>query len=224
MMTVKSVGRAAGALMLVQAIGGMLTNFVLLQPAMSPPGFLVSAAPHALRVGVSAVLGIFIGAVAMAIAITVFPFFRRYSERMALLLLALATAALALAVVENGTVMSMLSLSKAYAASNAADPAAFDGLRGVVAAARNWAHFTHLVVGGSIFLVFYATMFRFALVPRALAALGMAAFVLQMATVSLPFFGGQVIFPLLAPAGIVNLALVAWLLTKGFADQVPAAR
>ena len=222
MMTAKDVGRTAGVLLLVQAIGGILTNFVLLQPAMSPPGFLVNAAPHALRVGVSALLGIFIGAFAMAIAVTVFPLFKKYSERMALLLLALATAALALAVVENGTVMSMLSLSKAYAASNA-DPAAFEGLRGVVAASRNWAHFTHLVVGGSIFLVFYATLFRFALVPRGLAALGMAAFVLQMATVSLPFFGGRIIFPLLAPAGIVNLALVAWLLSKGFADRAPTA-
>ena len=223
MTNARSVGRVAGLLMLVQGIGGAMTNFVLLEPALGPPGFLVNAAPHASRVGASALLGIFIGAFAMAIAITVFPLFRKHSERMALSFLALATAALALAVVENGTVMSMLSLSKAYAASNAADPAAFEGLRGVVAASRNWAHFTHLVVGGSIFLVFYATLFRFALVPRALAALGLAGFVLQMATVSLPFFGGRVIFALLAPAGIANLALAVWLLTKGFADRPAAA-
>jgi hypothetical protein len=222
MTNARTVGQVAGTLLLVQGIGGALTNFVLLDAAFAPPGFLVSAASHASRVGASAVLGIFIGAFATALAITVFPLFKKYSERMALALLALATAALALAVVENGTVMSMLSLSKAYAASNASDPAAFEGLRGVVAASRNWAHFTHLVVGGSIFLVLYATLFRFALVPRALAALGMAAFVLQMATVSLPFFGGRVIFPLLAPAGIANLALAVWLLTKGFSDKAPA--
>ena len=129
------------------------------------------------------------GAFAAAIAITVLPVFKKYSERMALWFLALAIAALSLAVVENGTVMSMLSLSKAYAASNSADPAAFEGLRGVVAASRNWAHFTHLVVGGSTFFVLYATQFRFALIPRALAAFGMAAVALQIATVCLPFFG-----------------------------------
>lgn len=216
------IGRVAGTLLLVQGIGGAMTNFVLIDPAMAPPGFLVNAAPHALRVGTAALLGIFIGALAVAIAITVLPLFRKYSERMALSLLALATAALALAVVENGTVMSMLSLSKAYAASGAVDPAAFEGLRGVVAASRNWAHFMHLVVGGSIFLVLYATLFRFALVPRAIAALGIAAFVLQLTTVSLPFFGGRVIFPLLAPAGIANLALATWLLMKGFTDSVKA--
>jgi hypothetical protein len=183
----KTVGRTVGLLVLLQGIGAALVNFVLFAPVIAPPGFLVNAAPHALRVGATALLGILAGAVATAIAITVLPLFKKYSERMALWLLALAIAAFALAVVENGTLMSLLSLSQAYAASNGADPASFEGLRGVVAASRNWAHFTHLVVGGSTFLVLYATTFRFALIPRALAALGMAAFVLQMATVSLPF-------------------------------------
>jgi hypothetical protein len=224
MTTATNAGRVAGALILAQGIGGYIVNFGLIAPATAPPGFLVSAAPHALRVGMTALLGIVTGALATAIAITVWPVFRRHSERMALAFLALAVAALALAAVENGRLMSMLSLSQAYAASGAADPAAFEGLRGVVAAARNWAHFTHLIVGGSTFFVLYATSFRFALIPRAIAAFGMAAAALQMATVSMPLLGGHVIFPLLAPAGIANLALAMWLLAKGFADTHPATR
>lgn len=222
MTTARNAGRIAGALIIVQMIGGFLTQFVLLGPATAPPGFLVNAAPHALRVGVCVLLGIVTGAFAAAIAITVFPLFRKYSERMALGLLALAIAALSLAVVENGTVMSMLTLSKAYAASGGADPAAFEGLRGVVASSRNWAHFTHLIVGGSTFFVFYATTFRFALIPRTLAAFGMLAVALQIATVSMPFFGIRVFFQLLVPVGLAHLALAAWLLTKGFADPLPS--
>ena len=224
MTTAKNAGRVAGALILVQGIGGYVVNFGLIAPATAPPGFLVNAAPHALRVGMTALLGIFMGAFATAIAITVWPVFKKHSERMALSSLALAVAALALAVVENGRLMSMLSLSQAYAASGAADPAAFEGLRGVVAASRNWAHFTHLIIGGSTFFVLYATTFRFALIPRAIAAFGMAAVALQMATVSMPLLGGHVIFPLLAPAGIANLALAVWLLAKGFADKSPATK
>jgi uncharacterized protein DUF4386 len=219
MTTAKKVGRIAGVLILVQMIGGYLANFGLLAPVFAPPGFLVNAAPHALRVGVSALLGIVMGAFAAALAITVWPIFKKHSERMALAFLALAIAALALAVVENGRLMSLLSLSQAYAASGSADPAAFEGLRGVVAASRNWAHFTHLIVGGSTFFALYATAFRFALLPRALAMFGMAAVAAQIATVSLPLLGGHVIFPLLAPAGIAHLALALWLLTKGFADK-----
>jgi hypothetical protein len=141
---------------------------------------------------------------------------------MALWLLALGIAALSLAAVENGRVMSLVSLSQAYAASGATDPAAFEGLRGVVAAARNWAHFTHIVVGGSTFFILYAITFRFALIPRVLAGFGMAAVALQVATVSRPFLGGAVIFPLLAPAGLAHLALALWLLAKGFPDKARA--
>jgi hypothetical protein len=224
MTTAKNAGRVAGALILVQGIGGYIVNFGLIAPATAPPGFLVNAAPHALRVGMTALLGIFMGAFATAIAITVWPVFKKHSERMALSFLALAIAALALAVVENGRLMSMVSLSQAYAASGAADPAAFEGLRGVVAAARNWAHFTHLIIGGSTFFILYATTFRFALIPRAIAAFGMAAVALQMATVSMPLLGGHVIFPLLAPAGIANLALAVWLLAKGFSDTSSATK
>ena len=224
MMTARNAARAVGVLVLAQGIGGYVTNFVLLGPVFAPPGFLVNAASHAERLGVSVLIGMATGALATAVAITVLPHFRKYSESMALWLLALAIASLALAVVENGKVMSLLSLSQAYAASNATDPAAYQSLRGVVAASRNWAHFTQLIVSGATLFVFYLTTFRFALIPRALAAFGMAAFVLQMATVSLPFFGGRIIFPLLAPAGIANLALAAWLLARGFSDKPLASK
>jgi hypothetical protein len=218
MNTATSVGRIAGALLLVQMTAGYVTNFVLLQSAIGPPGFLVSAAAHATQVGLAALLGIVAGAISLAIAITVLPILRKFSERMALTFLALSTVALSLAVVENAKVMSLLSLSQAYAATNGADPASFAGLRGVVAAARNWAHFTQLIVGGSTFVALFATLYRFALIPRALAGFAVAAAALQMVTVARPLFGAQVIFPLLAPAGIAFLLAALWLLVKGFAD------
>src|ERR687897_811151 len=109
MTSAKGVGRTVGILFLVQGIGAVVMNFVLLQPALNPPGFLVNAAPRALQVGISVLLGFLTGAIALAIAIAVLPIFKRHSERMALAFVALATAALSLAVVENGTVMSLVS-------------------------------------------------------------------------------------------------------------------
>jgi len=219
MTTATSVGRTVGVLLIAQMIAGYVTNFVLLQPALDPPGFLVNAAPHASRVGAAALLGIVSAAFSLAIAITVLPILRQLSERMALLFLALSVAALSLAVVENAKVMSLLSLSQAYAASNGADSASFQGLRGVVAAARNWAHFSQLIVGGSTFVALFAALYRFALIPRVLAGFALAAAALQIATVARPFFGAQVIFPLLAPAGIAYLLSAVWLMVKGFPDK-----
>jgi hypothetical protein len=222
MTTVTSVGRTVGVLLIVQMTAGYVTNFVLLEPAIAPPGFLVNAAPHATSIGVAALVGIVSGAFGLAIAVTMLPVVRKLSERMALSLLALGTVGLALAVVESAKVMSMLSLSQAYAATNGADPAAFAGLRGVVAASRNWAHFSHLLISGTTLSIFYAALYRFTLVPRVLAAAGLFAAALQIATISLPFFGGKVIFPLLAPLGLANLAVAIWLIVKGCAD--PDAR
>jgi hypothetical protein len=218
MTSTRNAGRIAGAMMIAQGIGGYVTNFALLRPVLAPPGSLVNAAPHALEVGMSAVLGILAGAIGLAIAITVLPVFRQFSERIALAFVAMGTVALSLAAVENGTLMSLLSLSKAYAASGA-DPAAFEGLRGVVAASRNWAHFTHIAIGGVTLLVFYIALYRFRLVPRVLAAIGLVACALQITSVTRPFFGGEVVFFLLAPLGLANLAVALWLMIKGFPDK-----
>jgi uncharacterized protein DUF4386 len=219
MTTAINVGRTAGALLIAQMTAGYVTNFVLLESAMGPPGFLVNAASHATQVGAAALLGIVAGALSLAIAITVLPVLWKRSERMALTFVALSAVALSLSVVENAKVMSLLSLSQAYAASSSADPAAFAGLRGVVAAARNWAHFTQLIVGGSTFLALFAALYRFALIPRVLAGFAIAAAALQMVTVARPLFGAPVIFPLLAPAGIAFLLAAVWLLVKGMADK-----
>ena len=44
----------------------------------------------------------------------------------------------------------------------------------------------------------------------------------QMIAVAKPLFGGWVIFPMLLPLGLANLALVVWLLWKGFRREQTA--
>jgi hypothetical protein len=57
------------------------------------------------------------------------------------------------------------------------------------------------------------------LIPRALAGLGLIAAVVQVSGVSMPLFGGDVIFPLLAPLGLIQLAVSVWLMVRGFRTQ-----
>ena len=110
----------------------------------------------------------------------------------------------------------MVSVSEAYVAASPSEQVLFESIRIVVASARNWAHYLSLIVGGFSLLVFYAILFRFALVPRVLAGLGLAAILLQLFTLARPLFGQAVLFPLLAPVGLIQLALALWLLIKGF--------
>ena len=194
-------GRIVGVLILAQMAGGVLVNFVLAAPLFGSPGFLVNAAPHSVQIAVSVLLGLATGALSLAIAITVFPVFRRHALGLALWYVALAGVSLAAMVVEQISVMSMLSLSEAYNSANVAERETFQGLRIVVASARNGAHYLGLIVAGSTIFVLYSALYRFALVPRSLAAFGMTAALLQIVAVAMPLFGYGVIFLLLAPAG-----------------------
>jgi len=211
-----------GVLMLVQMAGSFLVNFVLAAPLFGAPGFLVDAAPHALQISVSVLMGLATGALALGMAVTAFPVFRRYSQAMAIWFVALAAVSLSAAVVEQTSVMSMLSLSEAYAKASAADRDRFELLRIVVASARNWAHYIGLIVAGATLFVLYAVLYRFALVARMLAAFGLAAVGLQIAAVAMPLFGHSIVFLMLAPLGVSQLLLALWLIARGFrgADTV----
>jgi hypothetical protein len=219
METERRASRVIGALVLAQMVGGVLVNFVLTAPLFGEPGFLVNAAAHSRQIGVSVLVGLALGAIWVAIAITALPVFRQHSEALALWFVALAVVNLSLAAVENMSVMSMLSLSEAYARAGAAGRDQFQALRVVVASARNWAHFVARIFDGGTLFVLYAVLFRFALVPRAFAAFGLVAVMLQLTAVAMPLFGHSVVFPMLAPLGVSQLALALWLIAKGFPSQ-----
>jgi len=215
----RRASRIIGALILAQMAGSWLVNFVLTAPLFGAPGFLVSAAAHSEQIAVSVLLGLGVGGTALAIAIVAFPIFGQHSQALALWFVALAVVSLSVAAVENMSVMSMLSLSEAYAKASAAQRDQFEVLRVVVASARNLAHYIGLVFCGSRLLVLYALLYLFALVPRALAAFGLVAIVLQLTAVAMPLFGHSVVFLMLAPLGVSQLILALWLFAKGFRRQ-----
>jgi hypothetical protein len=79
-----------------------------------------------------------------------------------------------------------------------------------------------MVTGVTIFL-FTAALWRFRLLPRALAGFGIAAAALQIFAVSMPVFGTPVIFALLAPLGLAMLAIALWLIARGFAPGLASS-
>ena len=212
-------GRVIGVLIVLQMIGGFLVNFVLEAPLFGAPGFLANAAPHSQTIALGALLGIVTEALWVGIAVMAFPVFNERAQRMALWFFALAAAILAVAVVENAGVMSMVSVSEAYAKAGAVERAQLETVRVVVASARNWAHFLARMTDGLAILVFYLAVYRLALIPRVLGGFGIIAAVLQIIGVAMPFFHRDVIFPLLAPLGVCQLVVAIWLIVKGFQDQ-----
>jgi hypothetical protein len=223
MRTASRAGRIVGVLIIIQMVGGGFVNFALEAPLFGAPGFLVNAASHSQQLGLAVLLGLVTEALWVGIAITVFPVFNRRTQTMALWFIALAVVILAVAVVENVAVMSMVSLSEAFTKASAAEREQIQAIKIVVASARNWAHFMARIVDGGAIFVFYVVLYRFALVPRALAGFGLIAVMLMVTAVTMPFFGHDVVFPMLAPLGLTQLILAVWLMTKGFQGQPSSA-
>ena len=213
-------GRIIGVLIILQIIVNPIVNFVLEAPLFGTPGFLQDAAGHSRQLGLAVVLGLIMEALWVGIAITAFPVFKQRTPAMALWLVVLAGVILAVAVVENTAVMSMISLSEAYAKASAAERAPLETIRVVVASARNWPHFVARIFDGITTFVFYAMLYRCALVPRVLAGFGLVAASLMIAGVAVSLFGHDVIFPLLAPLGLSQLLLAGWLTIRGFRDRL----
>lgn len=225
MADLKLASRWLAALLLAQMVFGPIANFALLDDAtQAAGGFLVNAASHASSLATAALLSIALAVISAGIAIVLWPVLRERSERMSLALAMLGAAGIALSGLENTGLLSMLSLSQAYAAVGAPDGVLFEALREVVRAQRNWSHLIDLLAGGGMLVLMYAALFRFTLVPRWLAGFGMLAAALQMIAVAKPLYGGWVFFPLVLPLGIANLLLVGWLLWKpGFRTAAIAA-
>ena len=212
--------RWLAALLLSQLVLGPIASFKLVEDTFDGPGgFLVNAAPHAQAVGLAALLSLGLAVLSAAIAVVLWPVVRPRSERLALWLVILAASGIALAGLENAQLMSLVSLSQAYAAAAAPDEALYQALRGVVGGYRNWAHLVQLLAMGGLLLATYGALFILRLVPRLLAGFGILAALAQMIAVAKPLFGGWVIFPMLLPLGVANLALVVWLLWKGLRPE-----
>lgn len=213
------VGRVTGALLLAHLAAGLVVPFVLLDRVRASGGFLVNAAANAGQMRAAVILLFAGSAVAIVVGITAFPVVRRDSRAAALSLIALAVAAFSLQAVDNAGLLSLLSLSQEYASAGAGRSDVFQALGIVVNASRKWAHYSYLLVVGTWILLLYASLFRFRLVPRVLAGLGIVATICQIAGVTLrALFGYPPETRLAMPLAPVYVALALWLLVKGFRE------
>lgn len=210
-----SAGRTIGVLIIVQLICTVILR-VLQASFFAPGGFLVTAAPHATQIACMALLTLAIELLWLAVAVTAFPTFFERAPSLALSLLALGTVIVAAAGAEVATVLSVISVSEAYARGNAIEREHLEAVRVIVASARNGTFTVARLFDGAASFVLYAVLLRLALVPRWLAGFGVIAAILWMVNVAVTFFGHRIVTPLLAPLAAIHLILAVWLAWNGF--------
>ena len=220
MRSAKSTGRIIGILLLLQLAAGLMVPFILLHSLVpGSPGFLTAAAENSFQIRTAVVIAFFGGALTIGLGIMSLPVFRRCSSATALGFLAVCVVSCTLDIVHNATVLAMLSLSQEYVNGGAANPEMFTALGAAVTSTRRWAHWTQLVAIGVWIFVFYSSLLRFALIPRALAALGLIGIILQFTGVTLMMFlGSKVIGEMAMPMLPIQIAVAVWLMVKGFQE------
>ncbi|MBI3789881.1 MAG: DUF4386 domain-containing protein [Gemmatimonadetes bacterium] len=212
-------GRIVGLTLLVEMVLAPIYNFRLLDPVFAAPGFLANAALHADGMALGVVLMLVTALAGVASGVVAWAPFRRTAPTLALGYLAICIVCAVLLIVEGQHLLTLRSMSEAYTAAGGAtgaNVAVFEAMRTTVGQSRNWAHYTGLILSGVSVVLFYLTLYRTALVPRAFGALGMLAGALQLVSVTRPLWGITVDFLLLAPLGLVHLTLALWLLVRGF--------
>jgi hypothetical protein len=222
MKSAKSVGRIIGVLLLLQ-LAGLTVPFILMLPlTRGTSEFLVNGAEISFQIKVAVFLLFANCALTIGISIAAFPIFRQYSHSMALLLVAVSVIMFSLQAVDNAHLLSMLSLSQQYAQAGGQEEL-FRALAAMVGSTRRWGHYTELLVIDAWIFMFYSLLYRFALVPRALAAFGLITVMLHFTGITLPLFLGYRSVTLMgATMALSHIALALWLMTKGFEERLPS--
>jgi hypothetical protein len=222
MRSAKSTGRIVGILLLFQLAAGLMLPFILISPLVQgAPGFLTVGAEHSFQIRAAVFIAFVGAALTLSLGITAFPVFRRYGKATALCFLAVCIISAALDAVHSASVMSMLSLSQKYVSVSGAESAMYQAVGVAVAAARRWAHAVQLVAIGAWIFVFYSSLFRFSLIPRALAVLGIVGITLQFIGVTLMMLTGySVIGELAMPMLPIQIIVAVWLIVKGFKEPL----
>jgi hypothetical protein len=219
MNSAKSRGRIIGVLLLAQ-LAGLIVPFALLHP-MTTSDFLANAAGYSSQIKVAVLLLLANCALTISISIVAFSIFREYSLAAAFLLVSASVIMFSLQAVDNAHLMSMLSLSQEYVQGGGMDER-FQTLAVVVRSVRRWTHYSELLAIDAWFFVLYGALFRFRLVPRAIALFGLATVLLHFMAIPVPLFLGYNAVTLLGvPMAFSHTALGVWLLSRGFAGLPP---
>lgn len=215
----RNTGRLIGILLFLQ-LAGLIVPFVMLLPlAGGPQAYLANASGASPQIKLAVVLLLANCALTMGISIAAFRSFRERSEPMALWLLAASVIMFVLQAVDNVHALAMLSLSQRHAEPGA--PAeAFQALAAAAGSTRRWAHLTELLSIDAWIGLFYGILYRFAVVPRPLAAFGLITVALHFSGITLRMYLGQNPVTLMgASIAASHVALASWLVARGFAGR-----
>ncbi|WP_442265587.1 DUF4386 domain-containing protein [Tenacibaculum sp. ZS6-P6] len=213
----QKTARIVGVLFLFIFFAGVTVYQVLQAPLLSDD-ILKETATHQNQLISSTLLNMLSGILSISIAVLLFPVFKTYSTNLARLYFAFTLLNFIAIVIDNGSVFSLLELSKV--SSDIKNIDTLNALQKVFSEKHWWTHYFSLLTSCFPVFVLYYTLFIAKLVPKLISLVGIIASILMFIEMLSSIFGHGISMSLMLPMAFIQLLLPIWLLIKGFKENI----
>jgi len=221
MKSMKNIGRTTGILLLlIVAFGVLSMNLWGLTPSLPDSSdFLNQIVENGLQLRISMVLDMVVAGLWLGIGIYLYPFIESYKQSLALGFLGIWIVYFAIVVFGLITELSLLSLGSELVNTPNADMRRLNALGLLKVREYFWAHFFGIILFSISSLLLYYTFLQKKCIPIWLSIWGLLALSVVFVSCWLVVFGIKVDFVAFGQNGIFMLALIVWLLVKGFREM-----
>lgn len=208
--------RIAGFLFLISTSSYMYADSIL-SPLLRLPDFLNQAAQNQSTLALAALLEFINCAAVVGIAIVIYPIIKRYSERVAIGYI--AGRVIEAAMLISGAVMLMTfgAMGEKLAASSVMHSEQLYIMGSALKTERYFSFLMGMIALAIFGFLLNITLFKYRLVPRVVAGLGLLGYAMLLLKVLFDFFdvsmGGAWMY---IPGGLFEFLLPLWLIFKGF--------
>jgi len=219
MNTNRQTARAVG-IFYILASASAIAGLILYQPILSGPNYLANGFANQNQVILGVFMELILVVTAVGTAVGLFPFVKKHNESIALGYAFFRFMEAIVILVGIVAVLSLLTLSREFAAAGAANAPAYQAAGTAMKAVKDWTFMLgpHFLLGLNTMLYSYL-LYQTRLVPRWLAVWGLigAAIMFIVALFEIPgVIPPSWVAPLAMPVALFEMALAGWLIVKGF--------
>jgi hypothetical protein len=215
----RTTARAVGVLFLA-GIVVYLTGNGLVQSILGAPNYLSAVPAKTMLLAIGAVLMLMPAAWDAAHGILMLPVLKQHGERLAFGYLAARIVDAVFLAVGVLFVLLQIPLGRAYVTSGVGELPALQALSTLSIQASQYAYqFGQIAVGLAGLMLCYG-FYRATLVPRLLAAWGLAGYAFLLCGSVSEVLGFHISLILSIPGGLFELFIGVWLIAKGFSSPV----
>ena len=218
----RKTARIVGALLITATVASILGTFGFLEPNLSSPDYLISVSANETQWIIGVLIDAINSAAVVAIAVMLFPIFKKFNEALALGYVASRIIESVILIVGSISLLSLSTLSQEYIKAGAPDASYFQTLGTLLLAAYE---LTQLLGATIVFsltaLILNYILYQTKLVPRFISVWGLFGAPLMLAAGVLPMFGLMDPFSTISillgfPLALNEMVLAVWLIVKGF--------